>query len=130
MLLSQLSSIMQSPLGDAMGTDHSQPSRPERRSETRATDGRYYSVQFTTEGLDSFYQFKLWNISPKGMCILVKDDSEVLNHIAVGDTIEMTYYLSDNPGSSENIKTQIKHITKNEDGRFRGHYLIGLVAHP
>ena len=111
-----------------MSTDHPEENRPERRAEIRAMDGRYYSVQFTTEGLDSFYQFKLWNISPKGMCILVKEDSEVLNHLKVGDTIEMTYYLTDSPGTFEKIKTQIKHITKNEDGRFEGHYLVGLVT--
>ncbi len=111
-----------------MSTKHLHESRPERRAEMRAMDGRYYSVQFTTEGLDSFYQFKLWNISPKGMCILVKEDSEVLNHLKVGDTIQMTYYLADSPGVSENIKTEIKHITKNDDGRFKGHYLIGLAT--
>ena len=95
-----------------MGTDDSHESRPERRAETRAIDGRYYSVQFTTEGLNTFYQFKLWNISPNGICILVKESSEVLNHLKIGDTIEMTYYLTDSPGSSENIKTEIRHISK------------------
>jgi hypothetical protein len=109
-----------------MGTNHSDDELPERRSESRASDSRYYSVQFTTEGLDSFYQFKLWNISPKGLCILVKEASEVLNHLSVGDTIEMTYYLTDSAGAFEKLKTQIKHITKNEDGRFQGHYLVGL----
>ncbi len=109
-----------------MDTNASGNSMSERRSERRGTDSRYYSVQFTTEGLDSFYQFKLWNISPKGLCILVKEESEVLNHIEVGDTIDMTYYLADSGGASETLKTQIKHITKNEDGRFKGHYLVGL----
>lgn len=99
---------------------------PERRSEARTIAERYYSVQFTTEGLASFYQFKLWNISPKGMCILVKEDSEVLNHLNVGDTIEMTYYLTDAQGAHEKMETQIKHITKDVDGRFEGHYLVGL----
>ncbi len=109
-----------------MGTNHSHKDAAERRSETRATAERYYSVQFTTKGLASFYQFKLWNISPKGMCILVKEDSEILNHLNVGDTIAMTYYLTDSQGVQENLKTQIKHITKNEDGRFKGHCLVGL----
>lgn len=99
---------------------------PERRSEARAVDERYYSVQFTTKGLASFYQFKLWNISPKGMCILVKEGSHVLEHIKVGDSIEMTYYLTDSQGAHENLKTEIKHITKNDEGRFQGHYMIGL----
>ena len=60
------------------------------------------------------------------MCILVKDDSEILNHLNVGDTIEMTYYLTDAQGASETLKTKIRHITENEDGRFRGHFLVGL----
>ncbi|MEJ2157330.1 MAG: PilZ domain-containing protein [Desulfobacteraceae bacterium] len=98
----------------------------ERRSEVRSADERYYSVQFTTAGLATFYQFKLWNISKKGMCILVKEGSQVLEHINVGDTIEMTYYLTDSQGAHENLTTQIKHITKNETGRFQGHYMVGL----
>ncbi len=109
-----------------MDTDHLSGDAPERRSETREAAERYYSVQFTTKSLASFYQFKLWNISTKGMCILVKDGSEVLRHIGVGDTIEMTYYLADTQGMHENLKTQIKHITKNDDGRFQGHFMVGL----
>jgi len=109
-----------------MSKDHPDDNKPDRRSETRKSDSRYYSVQFTAEGLDAFYQFKLWNISPKGMCILVKDGSEVLNHLNVGQAIEMTYFIEDGQGASECLKTEIKHITKNEDGRFRGHFLIGL----
>ena len=44
----------------------------------------------------------------------------------LGDTIEMTYYLTDSQGAHENLTTQIKHITKNEKGRFQGHYMVGL----
>lgn len=110
-----------------MDTHHSSDSLPERRSEPRATDRRYYSVQFTTKGLDTFYQFKLWNVSPKGLCILVKDGSPVLRHLRVGDIIEMTYYLTDTQGECDMFKTHIKHITPNADGRFSGHCLVGLV---
>ncbi len=109
-----------------MGTNDLHGNSPERRSEKRAEAVRFYSVQFTTAGLPSFYQFKLWNISTKGMCILVKEGSDVLKYIKVGDTIEMTYYLADSRGAHENLKTQIKHITQNEDGRFQGHFMVGL----
>ncbi len=109
-----------------MDSDHLYDDSPDRRSEERSLAERYYSVQFTTNGLASFYQFKLWNISTKGLCILVKEGSEVLNHLAVGDTIEMTYYMADGQGGQENFQTQIKHITKSEDGRFQGHFLVGL----
>ena len=61
------------------------------------------------------------------MCILVKDGSDVLKHIEVGDTIEMTYYLADTQGVHETLNTQIKHITKNDDGRFEGHFMVGLA---
>ena len=47
-------------------------------------------------------------------------------HLEVDDTIEMTYYLTDSQGAHENLKTQIKHITKNESGKFQGHYMVGL----
>jgi PilZ domain len=113
-------------MGEAMSTNDLHENAPERRSEKRAEAERYYSVQFTAEGLASYYQFKLWNISTKGMCILVKEDSEVLKHLAVGDIIEMTYYLTDSQGAQETLKTQIKHITLNEDGRFQGHFMVGL----
>jgi CRISPR/Cas system-associated protein Cas7 (RAMP superfamily) len=111
---------------NAMNANEKSGNTPERRSEIRSVDERYYSVQFTTQGLASFYQFKLWNISKKGMCILVKEGSQVLEHLKVGDTIEMTYYLTDSQGAHENLTTQIKHITKNEKGRFQGHYMVGL----
>lgn len=109
-----------------MNMDSKNAPQPERRTEERSPSDRYYSVQFTTKSLSSHYQFKIWNISASGACILVKDGSEVLKHIAVGDELDMTYYVADSQGSSDTLKTQIKHITKNEDGRFKGHYLVGL----
>ena len=112
--------------GDIMSTEQLHGDTPERRSETRAAADRYYSVQFTTSGLASYYQFKLWNISSSGMCILVKEGSEVLNHLKVGNEIAMTYYLTDTQGVHENLKTEIKHITKNDNGKFQGHYMVGL----
>jgi hypothetical protein len=114
------------PDGGIMDSNHIDNETPERRSEERSADERYYSVQFTTEALTSFYQFKLWNISAGGMCILVKEDSEILNHLSVGDTLEMTYYIADSQGGTDNLKTKIRHITKNENGRFQGHCLVGL----
>jgi hypothetical protein len=98
----------------------------ERRSEARSPADRYYSVQFTVAGLKSHYQFKTWNISKKGLCILVKEDSAVLDHLTPGDVLEMTYYVSDAQGTLENLQTRIQHITRNDSGRFKGHYLVGL----
>lgn len=109
-----------------MDTDESNSHKSEKRAEERDFVQRYHSVQFTKKGLDSLYQFKLWNISQKGLCILVKDDSAVLNHLAVGDTIDMTFYSMEAKEDPEKFNAQVKHITKNESGRFQGHYLVGL----
>ncbi len=110
-----------------MDRDHLNGDSPARQPYTSEATGRYFSVQFTTRSMASYYQFKLWNIPSAGMCILVKEGSKVLKHIKVGDTITMTYYLANAQGLYENLKTRIRHITTNEDGRFRGHLMVGLA---
>jgi len=97
-----------------------------RRSEPRKIVDEYYSVEFSVSGVDLSYQFKIWNVSPRGVCLLVRSDSDLLNHIKVGDMIHMKYYKSDASKPTEFIWTQIKHITKDESGKFKNHYLVGL----
>jgi hypothetical protein len=98
----------------------------ERRVESRTIPDQYHSVQFTKQGLDITYQFKIWNISSKGMCILVRQDSPVLKHLKVGDILDMSYYLEDGKRPAEESRTEIIHITKGEPGQFEGHYMVGL----
>jgi len=98
----------------------------ERRSEPRSLTDQYHCVEFQIYNLGSYYQFRIWDISNKGMCILVKEDSAVLNHIQVDDVIDMKYYPKEPNAPIEGMKTQIRHITKSEQGRFKGHYLVGL----
>ena len=97
-----------------------------RRSEPRSFTDQYHCVEFQIYSIGSFYQFKIWDISNNGSCILVKENSAVMNHIKVDDVIEMKYYPKESSASIEGIKTQIRHITKSEQGRFKGHYLVGL----
>ena len=99
----------------------------DRRADARKSPEKYYSVQFSVKDLGYFYQFKIWDVSSKGMCILVGEDSSVVAHLHVGDVIKMQYYLSESVGSTEEIETEISHITKNDQGRFKGHYLVGLA---
>lgn len=98
----------------------------EQRSEPRSLTDQYHCVEFQIYSIGLFYQFKIWDISTKGMCLLVKENSGVLNHIKVDDVIDMKYYPKESSASIEEIKTQIRHITKSEHGRFKGHYLVGL----
>jgi len=98
----------------------------ERRSEPRSIIDQYYSVEFSLSGCSFVYQFKIWNISTKGICVLVKEDSDLLNHVKVGDILNLKYYPADSSQPGELLETEIKHITKDEQRRFKGAYLVGL----
>jgi hypothetical protein len=98
----------------------------ERRSEPRRQPHQYYSVEFSTNALDLTYQFKIWNMSSTSMCVLVREDSDILPCLKVGDTLNMKYYSTDSVYPSDYVQTAIRHITKDDQGRFKGHYLVGL----
>jgi hypothetical protein len=98
----------------------------EKRSEPRKIVDKFYSVEFALKGIDFVYQFKIWNMSAKGMCVLIKEDSDVLKHLKAGDIVDMKYYSSDSLAPTEHLQTEIRHITKDDEGRFKGHCLVGL----
>ena len=59
-------------------------SSPDRRPESRTLLDRYYSVEFQLQETGNVYQFKLRDMSSKGLGILVGKDSAVLKHLKVG----------------------------------------------
>ena len=97
----------------------------EKRVEPRKIIDEFYSVEFSIKDFAFTYQFRIWDVSEKGICVLVKEDSSILGHLKVGDTWNMKYYRIDSE-LSEYMDTEIRHITKDETGRFEGHYLVGL----
>jgi len=44
------------------------------------------------------------------------------------NTVSFLCYPTDSSSPPEYLKTQIKHITKDEQGRFKGHTLVGLLV--
>jgi hypothetical protein len=106
--------------------DQNRYAEAERRSETRTKVDQYRIVEFSVEGLAHLYQFKIWNISPLGIGVLVMHGSEVLKHLKVGDILNMKYYRQQPSEQPEQLKTEIKHITEDAQGRFRGNCLVGL----
>jgi len=98
----------------------------DRRSEPRSIEKQYSSVEFSISNINYIYQFKIWDVSQSGMSILVKEDSEVLKHIEVGDILDMKYYLKESSEEPVNLKTEIRHITRDVPERIRGHLLVGL----
>lgn len=87
---------------------------------------KYSSVEFSISNLHYVYQFKIQENSSSGMGVYIKEDSVVLKHLRVGDIFEMKYYPDTLSEQAEYLKTEIKYITKERQGRFRGHYLVDL----
>ena len=98
----------------------------EERTQFQNTETTYHSVVFTIEGLDSLYQFKLWRTDSLPMCFLMRQDSELSNRLKVGDKLNTRYYCDGSAYPDGCCETTIQAITKSEQGRFKGHYLVGL----
>jgi hypothetical protein len=99
----------------------------EKRYETRTVLDQYYSVEFRLKDIASTYQFKLRDISSKGLGVLVPKESEVLKYLKVGDMLDMKYLAPESAGLSQSLKTQIVHITQKDQDPFKGHFLMGLL---
>ena len=97
-----------------------------KRRDPRKVIDEFHSVEFSARHIDVSHHFKIWNLSLRGICVLVKEGASILKHMKVGDILDMKYYKPDSPEPSDYIKTEIRHITREEQGRFKGHYLVGL----
>lgn len=98
----------------------------EKRAETRTIVNEYYSVDLSVENESFLYQFKIWDVSSKGMCLLIKEGSAAMKYLHIGDEIKMRYYKADSTSPGKYLKTEITHITKYEEGQFKGHHLVGI----
>lgn len=98
----------------------------ERRSEFRNILDPLYSVEIDLGRPIPIYQLKLREISGHGRCILVQEDSSILDHLKVGQELKMKYWTDIRSEPTGFFKAQVKHITKPDEGQFQNHYLIGL----
>ena len=93
-----------------------------------STESKYSSVEFSLKNLDSIYQFKIWESAIPGINILVNRNSVILKYLEVGNTLDIKYYPSDCSGYPVTMRTEIKHIKKDCEGRIKGHFLVGLAV--
>ena len=99
----------------------------ERRSESRTvTIDRSYSVEIDLGRPIPIYQLKLRDISGHGACLLVKEGSSILDHLKVDQVLKMKYWSESRSEPKGFLKGQIKYISKQDEGPFKRHYLIGL----
>ena len=86
----------------------------------------YRSAEFLVDGLNVPYQFRIWNMAPESICVLVNENSDLLPRLRVGDTLNVKYYSAGSSYAHDYQKTAIRHITKSDQGRLKGHYVVGL----
>ncbi len=87
---------------------------------------QYYSVMFSFRGADNTYRSRVWDKATSSMHLLIEGTSDLLSRLKVGDTLNMRYYSTDLRNPSEYLETSVQHITKRDQGRLKGHYLVGL----
>ena len=97
----------------------------DKRSESRHDAKDYYHAEIRLVGVP-VYEVKLKNLSSKGACFLVKDNSSLLNYMRVGESVKVKYYLEDRSEPNSIYKAEIRHVTEVKEGRFNGHYCAGL----
>ena len=88
---------------------------------------QFYSVEFSIPAESYLHQFKIWNMTPESICVLVKEDSRILGALKVGAIMNLKYYSTDEFTPTKNLETEIRYIRKEDDGRLKGHFLIGLA---
>jgi hypothetical protein len=99
----------------------------ERRSEIRENLEKMQSFELKLPNLP-IYVFKAKDTSSNGICLLVKEDSDILNHIRVGQILDLRCYSEDKLEPSELFISEIKHITKAGKHPYQSHNLVGLMV--
>jgi len=69
---------------------------------------------------------EIWHIHPHSNVILIRQDSNISPHLRVGTRLKTKYYSAAQayPGGAR--ETTIKEISREEQGRFKGHLLVDL----
>jgi len=98
----------------------------ERRAEARQPTEDYHSAEFRIDPSGYLFQTRIWNFSYRGMCLLLREDSRVIGKLEVGRELEVNYYPTDASRPPETRRTRIVHITRETQGKFKDHVLVGL----
>ena len=87
----------------------------------------FESVEVSFDGVECSHHFRIWNGEPCSMFVLVKHSSEIVDRFKVGQVVKMKYYAYGADCRTKMMDTKIQQIIKEEQGRFRGHYVVGLA---
>ncbi len=109
-----------------MSVLHSAQIKPHSDHNPEMEPNRYYSVEFAISGHDILYQFKLWNDASNALFVLIKEESALIEQLKPGNVFTGKYYSNDSHNPIEFWKTEVRSISKDKKGRFKGHYLVDL----
>ena len=98
----------------------------ERRSEIRQAVKDSYRAELRIVG-GPIYEVRLKDLSSEGACILFNDNSSLINHLQIGQTLMIKYFFEDRSKPSETFQAEVKYITVVKEGRFKGHFSVGLL---
>jgi hypothetical protein len=88
---------------------------------------KYHCVEMKPVEKLPIYQFKLHPHSNlNGAYILIKDNSEIINHLNSGEKVDMFYHPKETYAPVEQYKTQILDITKIMQGPYKGHFKVAI----
>ena len=88
---------------------------------------QYHSVEVELTGMIYPYQFKIRSNPSSSMCFLIKENSDILPRLKVGDILELKYYSAGSTHASEPKKTVIREITKDDQGPFKGLKSVRII---
>ena len=97
----------------------------DKRSEERRGTGLECSAVVRVSGIP-VHQFKLRDISKNGTCFLVEEDSSILRQLHAGRELEIQFNISKSGQPSEFHRSEIMHITRANQGQFKGNCLVGV----
>ena len=104
--------------------DHAANKALEMGFEPKKPMDQYYSVEFSVRGCEFAYQFKISDISLREKGVLIREDSDLLNHLKAGDILHLKYYTPDL--STQCLKTKIRQISRRAERQFKGLCLVEL----
>ncbi len=104
--------------------NHSENEELRTEMRTAAADGA--SVEFSFPGTMLTYQFPLRDWSYTGLGVLAREDSNALDYLQEGRMYSITLRRGGYNHAIEVFRVEIRHISDPEQGRHRGHKIIGL----
>ena len=96
----------------------------EKRSDKSNRRDRFYCVEIDLGPPVPIYQFRVRNISGHTASVLVKEGSSILKSLTIGQKLKMNYWTGEFIGETKTWKVQIKHISKQNRGSLKGHFLV------